>query len=185
MALPDLATSIRQADAVVVGTVTATRSGGRIATVQVEEQWRGRLPAVFELRGGPAADNTATSVDRSYQVGRRYLLFVTEPAAHGSQGTFGGAFEDNSCSATQPFTPDLARFRPLSATSVLPSAAPSTSVRPTPGPPHTGAPRRLQHRSSQVWWIVILGGVGALVLAAGALAIWRVRGPVDSPTPGA
>ncbi len=107
--------ALAHADIVVVGTVTATRSHDRIATVTVEETWKGAVGTTFEVFGGPDRDNEATSVDRTYQVGQRYLLFASEPAAHGNAAIFGGRYEDNSCSTTQIWDPALAQYRPATA----------------------------------------------------------------------
>ena len=66
----------KSADAVFVGTVTAIANNARWATVRVEEVWQGPdQPAEVVVRGGPEG-NTATSVDRSYTVGIRYLFAV-------------------------------------------------------------------------------------------------------------
>ncbi len=129
LAVPD---AIAQADLVVVGTVTATRSRDRIANVAVEEIWKGDVGPTVEVFGGPDREDAATSVDRVYEVGTRYLIFAFEPGAHAALGTFGGQYEDTDCSTTQPWNESLAAFRPATATTVTP---PSTAPSPTgPGP---------------------------------------------------
>jgi hypothetical protein len=62
----DVGDGIAQADVVVVGTVASARSGHRIATVHVEEVWKGDVGESFEVFGGPAAENALTTVDRAY-----------------------------------------------------------------------------------------------------------------------
>ncbi len=95
--------SLLLADVVVVGMVTQVENSGRWITVKVEERWRGpeSMPESIRVRGGPEP-GAATSVDRVF-VQARYLLFLT-----------GGpeSFTDNACSATAPWTPELAALRP-------------------------------------------------------------------------
>ena len=71
----ELAAAIEQADVVVVGTVTATTSRSRIATLDVDEVWKGDVGATFEVAGGARGD-VASTVDRTYESGTRYLLFA-------------------------------------------------------------------------------------------------------------
>jgi hypothetical protein len=160
--IPD---AIRRADAVVVGTVTATRSRDRIATVSIDEVWKGNIAGSVEVHGGPTGDNTMTSVDRTYEVGRRYLIFAFEPAAHDSTGSFGARYEDNSCSNTQLWNASLIRYRPSSAANP-PQAAPL----PTSGLPAAPA----SSDPETVWWLVVAVG-GAAVLAGGAILAGRRR----------
>lgn len=161
----DVPTAISQSDIAVVGTVTSTRSRDRIATVRVEELWKGDVGGVFEVFGGPSEDNMATSVDRVYEVGGRYLLFALEPAAHGYQAAFGGRYEDSGCSTTQAWNAELAQFRPATATIIGgPKNAASSST--TEAPPARTA--------SDPWWqVAAIIGSGS-VLTAGAVA-WRRR----------
>jgi len=72
--LPD---QIQAAALVFVGTVVYTSDDSRIAYVRVESIWKGpRLAQNVKVFGSPVAGaNTATSVDRRYQAGTRYLLF--------------------------------------------------------------------------------------------------------------
>ena len=152
--------AIKRADVVVVGTVTATRSRGRIATVHIDDLWKGHLGGKFEVFGGPASDNTMTTVDRTYEVGKRYLLFAYEPAAHGYPSTFGGRYEDNSCSDTQPWTSALRKYRPAGARTIhheTRSTQPSPSLQRAGKAAHDGRP-----------WIVVV----ALALAfAGIISV--------------
>lgn len=108
--------AIRSAPVVFVGTVTGTSDGGRTATVHVDELWRGAvLPGEVTLHGSPDVSAEATSVDRHYDNGKRYL-FVPESAG-------GSVFDDNSCSLTRAFTSDLAAYRPASARYYPPASA--------------------------------------------------------------
>ncbi|HEX6868967.1 MAG TPA: hypothetical protein VF119_09185, partial [Candidatus Limnocylindrales bacterium] len=72
------------------------------------EVWRGPdMPASVVIQGGPAG-NSATSVDRSFQVGATYLFFpYVDPSS--------GALADNSCTSTTEWTEDLAKLRPSDA----------------------------------------------------------------------
>jgi hypothetical protein len=127
-----------------VGTVTSVGNRGRIATVRVDEVWRGGdVAAVVEVVG-TAADGPGviTSVDRSYEVGRQYLFVPVS-------GT-GEHFDDNSCTATQPYSASLAAFRPTTVS----------------------APRAVSSRgasSSPVW--AMLGGA-ATVAGVGGCAVF-------------
>lgn len=84
--------AIRDAQVVIVGTVTSTENMGRFATVEVHEIWKGpELPATVLVLGG-AEPGTVTSIDRSFTVGARYLFVA------GLDGQ--GRLTDNACSAT-------------------------------------------------------------------------------------
>jgi len=111
--------ALASAPLVFVGTVTATADQERTATVHVDELWKGPpLPAQVTLRGSPDTSAAATSVDRHYKEGLRYL-FV--PA-----GEAGPPFDDNSCTLTREFTADVKALRPASVRSYPPA---------TPSPP--------------------------------------------------
>ena len=108
---PPIDQVLATADIVFVGTVTATTNQDRRATVTVEEVWRGPdLPVSLTVIGGPDA-NSATSIDRTFQIGVKYLFFPYQDA---DIGFHPGALElvDNSCSLTTPWTADLALHRP-------------------------------------------------------------------------
>lgn len=92
------------ADIVFRGTVTATAEGNdRIATVRVEEVWKGPpLPGTVVVRGGPQDTNVATSVDRSFDVGNQYLFFPVNRRS---------PFKDNICTATRRYRAALERLR--------------------------------------------------------------------------
>jgi hypothetical protein len=108
--------ALGSASLVFVGTVMGTSDGDRTARVHVDELWRGAsLPAEVTVHGGPDESAAATSVDRHYDNGKRYL-FV--PASAG-----GNVFDDNSCSMTREFTSDLETYRPASSRRYPPAAA--------------------------------------------------------------
>lgn len=165
MAPLDVPDAIVQSDVVVVGTVTATRSRDRIATVKVEEVWKGDVGNTLQVAGGPAEDNAATSVDRTYVVGTRYLLFAIEPGAHARQGTFGARYEDNSCSTTQTWSESLSAFRPVSATVV--TEPPPTPVSTRPGAAST--------RESRTTWWLLAAVFGGATIAGGGLVLVRFQ----------
>lgn len=99
------------AELVFVGTVAETSNHNSWASVQVEEVWRGPdQPAAVIVKGGPAG-NMATSVDRFFEVGVKYLFF---PYADES-----GGLADNSCTNTVQWSADLAQLRPADARQAL------------------------------------------------------------------
>lgn len=168
----DVPTAISQSDIVVVGTVTSARSQDRVATVRVEERWKGDVGPTFEVFGGPAVDGMATSVDRTYEVGGRYLLFAREPAAHGDPATFGGRYEDSGCSTTQAWTDALAQFRPATATIIGDNAD---------GVPPASTPRVLtaSHATDARWWLLAVIVGSALVVTASVIS--RRRSATEPP----
>jgi hypothetical protein len=103
--LPDGQELWRTADAVFLGTVTAVENNARWAKVAVEEVWNGPdQPAEVIVRGGPEDPGTASSVDRTYEVGVSYLFAVS---------IVDGNLEDNACSGTtQADLMDIDRVRP-------------------------------------------------------------------------
>jgi hypothetical protein len=126
--LPRLAQSVASADVIFVGRVTAVTNGSRWATVAIEDVWKGRdLPAAVEVHAGPADPpgplQAASSVDRTYRVGSRYIFFP-----YGKPPTF----RDSSCSATQRYEKRLEGFRPASAPGPPDGEAPTEDAEPTP-----------------------------------------------------
>jgi len=113
--------AIRDADSVFVGTVTSLSNNDRWATVAVEEVWSGPdLAPIVEIRGGPEG-NAASSVDRSFTGGTRYLFlaYIAD-----------GVLSDNACSSTTEFTADLVRLRPATAhPPIAPAPDPTTAAR--------------------------------------------------------
>jgi hypothetical protein len=127
---PPVAEAVKTAEIVFVGTVTETSNRNSWATVQVEDVWKGPdVPALVVVKGGPGG-NAATSVDRTFEVGVKYLFFPylgnsTEPApGRGIEAEVGLA--DNSCTNTTPWTPELADLRPADARGPI-GAAPEAS----------------------------------------------------------
>ena len=108
------------AAAVFVGTVVGTSSSDRVARVKVETVWRGEgIPTYVTVSGTPAATSAATSVDRTFQVGHRYLF---APYSGPSP------FQDNSCSPTQEYSSSLGAQQPSTA---HPPAPGSDGLDPT------------------------------------------------------
>ena len=105
---PSVPTQIRAAALVFVGSVVSTSDDNRIANVKVESVWKDpRLAGYVTVFGSSVSGaNTATSEDRHYQAGTRYLFVLysaNEP------------YQDDACSATQPYTPALALLAPADA----------------------------------------------------------------------
>jgi hypothetical protein len=104
--IPEPAQAVREAELAFVGRVVGLANQDRWATVAVEEVWVGPdLSTTVEVRGG-SEGNTASSVDRSFAAGTRYLFTVTQSE---------GRLHDSSCSGTTVWAPDLARLRPADA----------------------------------------------------------------------
>lgn len=105
---PPLEEHLAQAEVVFVGTVTAVTDEQRTGLVEVEEIWRGpALPAEVTIHGG-FEDLGFTSADRSFEVGTRYLFAASFDD---------GGLQDNACTATRPWTDELSRLRPATASS--------------------------------------------------------------------
>jgi hypothetical protein len=135
-ATPQGATAIRDAPLAFIGTVTSVDNAGRVANVHVEDVWKGKGVATdVQVVGSPELGAAATSVDRTYTVGQKYL-FVPFSGS-------GKRFEDDNCTLTQPYSAGLAAFRPSDA----------------PGSP------RLTATSSQAWFAVVGGLVVLVVFA--------------------
>jgi hypothetical protein len=143
---PPLEQHIAQADVVFVGTVLSTADEQRTALVEVDEIWHGaELPQQVTVHGAMSSTGFS-SIDRTFETGVRYL-FATAFA--------NGRLDDNSCTATQPWTDELARLRPTSA--IGPTEAPADEVAVLP-------------------IVAVLGGL-AVILAASVLAFRRGRSP--------
>lgn len=102
-----LAAQVADADVAFVGTVVALSHDGRTARLRAEEIWKGprlQTPVVHGGAGGLTAG--ATSVDRTWQAGERYLVF---PLVDGQRLT------DNACTPTRPWSEELAAARPADA----------------------------------------------------------------------
>lgn len=130
-----MAEALRKADSVFTGSVVGTANTGRTATVAVDEVWRGPdLPARVVVQGGPDG-NVATSIDRTWEAGGRYLVFA---AIVDSQLT------DNACSSTQIWSDELEALQPSDARPPSDSGPSGTSGGLT-GP-----------------WLAIVGAVAAI-----------------------
>lgn len=110
--MPPLPRAVAEAEILFVGTVTETTNRARWAVVSVEEVWKGEnIPDVVQIRAGPADPAgpmmSASSVDRSFKDGRRYLFFP--------YGRKDAVLQDNICTSTRVFTERLTRFRPEAA----------------------------------------------------------------------
>ena len=104
---PPVEEAAQTAEMVFVGTVAETSNHNSWASVVVDEVWRGPdQPAAVIVKGGPAG-NMATSVDRFFEVGVKYLFF---PYADET-----GGLADNSCTNTVQWSADLAQLRPADA----------------------------------------------------------------------
>ena len=92
---------------VFVGSVVGTSNSDRVARVNVETVWKGEgIPTYVTVSGTPAASSAATSVDRTFTVGHRYLF---APYSGPSP------YQDNSCSPTQEYSSSLDGLRPSTA----------------------------------------------------------------------
>lgn len=108
---PNIKEAAASAEIAFIGTVTATANRDSWATVSVEEVWRGPdQPAEVVIKGGPEG-NAATSVDRTFEVGMKYLFF---PYTDGAAG-----LADNSCTSTAPWSADMLALRPKDARAPL------------------------------------------------------------------
>lgn len=145
---PSLQEHVAAAPLVFVGTVVSTSDGDRVARVRVESIWKGPdLPAYVDVHGSPASGwGAATSVDRRFRAGERdlFVLFSDRPP-----------YQDNNCSATQPYTAELGALAPDDA-------------RP-PAPPAAG--EQIQYLVTLFWLPVVI----AVLVVAGAALIVRRR----------
>jgi hypothetical protein len=142
-----LAGQIDAAPTVFVGTVIRTSNNDRVARVRVESVWKGpAVPTFVTVSGTPAQGSAATSVDRSFAVGQRYLLVPS---------TGSSPFQDSSCSATQLYSTQLDALKP------------ATAQAPTPGS---------DGLDPTGWWLPawIFPALAGLLLAAAA-ALWIAR----------
>lgn len=134
---------VASAGLVFVGTVIFTSDNERAARVKVESIWRGpELPAYVDVHGSPVTGPGASSIDRMYTAGTRYL-FVLFSADQ--------PLQDNSCSGTQVYTAELAALAPASARS----------------PAQATAVDEIQNAVRQYW----LPGLGFLALFGAAALI--------------
>lgn len=152
--------AIDEAHTVFVGTVTDLQYDGLVATFRVEDVWKGDVAGTAVVSGGPTLSEleaaqaqgagVATSVDRYYDRGQRYLVV--------SYARDGDALLDNDCSATQPLTSDLDRYRPASARGPVAAADPIVEVDARRAPAWVGP-----------------AGLVVVLIAATAVVVLRAR----------
>jgi hypothetical protein len=170
MTLPPLEKALAAAPLVFVGTANDTQHEGRTATFDVEEIWKGSVGARVFVNGGPTIREmeraeangqvAATSVDRTYEQGVRYLVVPF--------GAKGGVLTDNACSSTQPYTAQLASHAPSGA---APPESATSALAPTSSDEDDAEP-----------WQFALVTLGMVALLALALMIARrARRPRTSP----
>lgn len=149
---PDIEQSLDSSDLVFVGSVTDLANADRWATFRVETTWKGDPGGdAVEVRSGPAGVAVATSNDRTYTSGERYLVFATDLSRRPGAGIHFGdgvRWVDDACSATQLYESSLDRFRP---------ARPGTEDPPSGG--------------LATWPLTIV----VVVILAGAAAVVRRR----------
>jgi hypothetical protein len=152
---PPLRNSIAEADIVFVGTVVGLDHDGRTATFRVEDVWKGRVGETVVVHAGPGiaaienaaarGEGVASSVDRSYSMGTRYLVLPF--------GRSGDVLGDSICSNTRPYADGFASLRPAGAHPPLAgSGAPASSTESGDG-------------SDSLTWLLV-----ALLAAAGLTA---------------
>ena len=147
---PEPAVAIASASVAFVGSVESTSNANRVALVKVESVWRGpNLPTKVMVKGTPAEAAGATSVDRTFATGTRYLFMPINNAP---------PFEDNSCTATQVYSGAIAGVAPADARPPDPSLNPASM---------TGT-------SFPVVWTAA-AAVGLAMAGAIALVLWSRR----------
>lgn len=155
---------LHKAKIVFVGTVANVQANGRLAHVAVDSVWAGEVANAVRVRGGTLATNTASSVDRDFKTGRRYL-FVPY------RGN-GEIFHDSSCSDTQAWQPQFARLRPADAREVNNVPDQARSEAPVDEVVSSANATRL------VVWIA--GGLLLALLALGGVMFLRRRTPAST-----
>ena len=139
-----------EAEIVILGTVRDVADQDRIATVVVEEIWRGpAMPREVTVRGGFATGDSFTSGDRTFRSGVRYLFDLRQSE---------GNLQDNACSLTAPWSAELAVHRPEDARVVAAKTSTHRNAFDLAGP--VG--------------IVVVVGLVALVLLGAAFGIRRL-----------
>jgi hypothetical protein len=121
----DIATALEEAPVVFVGTVVeiSFSDGDRLATLRVEEVWKGEVGRVVVVDGGRPPQKvrritgSLSNLGRMFHLGGRYLVAPFEED---------GVLRDNSCSATRWYTNELDRLRPPNARTIAWEASRST-----------------------------------------------------------
>ena len=125
-----LVESLAASSVAFTGTVLSVDGGDRIAQVLVDEVWKGGpLPMQVEVRGGPGDPQSITSVDRSFARGDKYLFVPINDES---------PFQDNACTATREYSPDLEDSRPLDAS--MPNGGAPLPAEPSVAPDGGGLP---------------------------------------------
>jgi hypothetical protein len=108
--------SLASAPLVFVGTIDTTSDNDRVAHVRVESIWKGLdLPAYVDVHGSLVSGQfAASSIDRHFRAGERDLFVLYSASA---------PLQDNSCSATQVYTAEIAAMAPAGARSPAPMTA--------------------------------------------------------------
>jgi hypothetical protein len=173
--LPPLDEALAAAPVAFVGTVVETEHEGRTATFEVEEVWKGSVGERAVVNGGPAVaemeraeakgEIVATSVDRAYENGVRYLVVPF--------GARGKVFTDNACSSTQPYTAKLARHAPQ-------GAGPVTDKVGAEAAPSSLVATDSQGDGFQAWQVVLIGLAMTALVAVALTIIRRARRPRPS-----
>jgi hypothetical protein len=161
---PPLPRALAQANVAFVGTVVAVKHDGRTATFRVEEVWKGTVGETVVVHGGPGiaaieeaarkGEGVATSVDRNYATGTRYLVLPW--------GRSGHVLLDNACTNTQRYSAELVGFRP-----------PAAHAPPADGMTPDGAAPAADGGAS--WPAVVLPVALLMVAAAASLLVLRSR----------
>lgn len=145
---PPIQEQVASAGLVFVGTVMSTSDRDRVARVRVESIWRGPdVPTYVEVHGSPVTGTGASSIDRTYSAGTRYLFVLYSPAP---------PLQDNNCSGTRVYSNEVAALAPAGARSPVPATA-----------------RDEVQNSAVLYWLPALGFL-ALVAAAAAIGLRRV-----------
>jgi hypothetical protein len=146
------------ADTVFVGTVVRVGAGDRVATVHVESVWQGEVADQVQVTGGETSPGVASSGDRHFAKGRRYL-FVPWRAVNPA------AFDDEACSDTRPWRDRLDRLRPPAA---APIAGGDAGEQPLAG---DAANQQPAVPATGLGAGTVATGLGALVVLAGVAAL--------------
>lgn len=133
---PTVTQALTESDLVFIGTAVNLANADRWGTFVVERTWKGDPGAErVEVRAGPpgsGGSGAATSVDRTYQLGTRYLVFARAVSSGDRSYGPGALWSDNACSATQPYTAGLDQFRPAGVETLDERTAPATIRAPLP-----------------------------------------------------
>lgn len=111
-------------DLVFVGKVTDVANGGRSATVEVTDVWRGDVATPVTVFGGADPTNPAED-DRVFEVGVTYLFVPSQFDALRQ-----GIVVDSVCSSTTPWRDDLRSLRPADAHAPAPAELGTGSANP-------------------------------------------------------